>query len=137
MTDMSNVTAMYSDVYANAANQAASKLQNQIKRTDYSQADKDELLDACRQFEAYFVEQMYKSMLKTIPKNEGMSNYTSTIMDYYQDQMVQSIAEETANGQGGLGLAQMLYEQMKRNYGITDEAPKEAGAETGAVSAIQ
>lgn len=137
MMDMSNITAMYSDVYANAANQSASKLQNQIKGTDYSQADKDELLEACKQFEAYFVEQMYKSMLKTIPKNEDTSNYTSTIMDYYQDQMVQSIAEETTNGQNGLGLAQMLYEQMKRNYGITDEAPAEASAETEAVSAIQ
>ena len=39
------------------------------------------------------------------------------MMDYYKDQMVQDIAEQTSE-QSGLGLAQMLYEQMKRNYGL-------------------
>ena len=35
-----------------------------------------ELMDACKQFEAYFIEQMYKGMMKTIPTNENNSNYT-------------------------------------------------------------
>ncbi len=82
-------------------------------------ASKDELMDACRQFEAYFVEQMFKSMMKTVPSEGNTSNYTSTMMDYYKDQMVQSMAEEST-AQGGFGLAQMLYEQMKRNYGVSE-----------------
>ncbi len=117
MMDFSNITGMYSDAYANAANQSASKLKDKLNGTDYSKATDDELLAACKQFEAYFVEQLYKGMLKTIPQNEETSNYTSTIMDYYKDQMIQSVAEQTT-AQSGLGLAQMLYEQMKRNYGI-------------------
>ncbi len=117
--DFSNIASMYSDVYSTAANQTASKLQNQLNGSDYSKANSDELLDACKQFEAYFVEQMYKAMMKTIPENENNSNYTSGIMDYYKDQMIQSMAEQTSNG-SGLGIAQMLYEQMKRNYGISD-----------------
>lgn len=121
MTDFSDVTAMYGNMYTNAANQTASKLQNQLSGKDYSKVSEDELMSACKQFEAYFIEQMYKGMLKTIPQNEDTSNYTSTVMDFYKDQMVQSIAEETSS-QGGFGLAQMLYEQMKRNYGIA-EAP--------------
>ena len=117
--DISNITSMYSDMYSTAANQAASKLQNQLDGADYTTATKDELMDACKQFEAYFIEQMYKAMLKTVPENEGSSNYASSIMDYYKDQMVQGIAEETTNrSEGGFGLAQMLYEQMARNYGI-------------------
>ena len=117
--DISNITSMYSDVYSTAANQAASKLQNQLDSADYTKATKDELMDACKQFEAYFIEQMYKAMLKTVPENEGNSNYASSLMDYYKDQMVQGIAEQTTNqNEGGLGLAQMLYEQMARNYGI-------------------
>lgn len=119
MVDMSNITGMYSDMYANAANQSANKLQSQLDGKDYSKASDAELMDACKQFEAYFIEQMYKGMLKTIPKNEETSHYTSTLMDYYQDQMVQSVAKETSN-QSGLGLAKMLYEQLKRNYGLTD-----------------
>lgn len=124
--DFSNVTSMYSDVYANAANQAATELKNKLNATEYSTATDDELMDACKQFEAYFVEQMYKAMLKTIPENEETSNSTSTMMDYYKDQMVQGIAEQTTE-QSGLGLAQMLYEQMRRNYGLdTAETAAEA-----------
>lgn len=117
--DFSNITAMYGNAYSAAANQSASKLQNKLTDADYSLATDDELMDACKQFEAYFIEQMYKGMMKTIPTNEETSNYTSTMMDYYKDQMVQSMAEEST-AQGGFGLAQMLYEQMKRNYGVSE-----------------
>lgn len=133
MMDMTDITAMYSDTYASAANQKASALQNQIKNANYSKATDDELLNACKQFEAYFIEQMYKGMLKTIPESEETSNYTSTLMDYYKDQMIQGIAEETSK-QSGLGLAQMLYEQMKRNYGITDVPAAEVAAVASAVT---
>ena len=120
--DYSNVTSMYSDVYANAANQSASSLQNKLNGTDYYKATDDELLNACKQFEAYFVEQMYKGMWKTIPQSEESSNSTSTLMDYYKDKMIQGMAEQTTE-QSGLGLAQMLYEQMKRNYGLDTVEP--------------
>lgn len=115
--DISNIASMYSDVYANAANQSASKLKNQINGTDYTKATDDELMDACKQFEAYFIEQMYKGMLKTVPESENLSASTSAMLDYYKDQMIQSVAKQTTE-QSGLGLAQMLYEQMKRNYGL-------------------
>lgn len=115
--DFSNVSAMYSDAYANAANQSASRLKDKLNGADYAKATDDELMDACKQFEAYFVEQMYKAMLKTIPQNEEMSGPTSNMLDYYKDKMVQGIAEQTTE-QSGLGLAQMLYEQMRRNYGL-------------------
>lgn len=116
--DFSGVTSMYADTYANATNQAADRLQNKWNGTNYNKATDDELMDACRQFEAYFVEQMFKEMMKTIPSESGGSGSMDSMMDYFKDQMVQGIAEETANQNGGLGLAQMLYEQMRRNYGM-------------------
>ena len=117
MMDVSNIASMYSDVYANAANQSASKLQDKLQSTAKNAATDDELMDACKQFESYFIEQMYKAMVKTIPQNEEMSGSTGTLMDYYKDQMVQSIADQTTE-QSSFGLAQMLYEQMRRNYGL-------------------
>lgn len=129
--DYSNITAMYGSAYANAASRRASKLQDSLNSADYAKASDAELMDACRQFEAYFVEQMYKGMMKTVPTSENSSNYTATMMDYYKDQMLQSMAEETTKQSGGLGLAQMLYEQMKRNFGTsvrTEAVPSEAGA---------
>ena len=118
-----------------ANNASASKLEGQLK-TGYENATDEELMDACKQFEAYFVEQMYKGMMKTIPENEeGTSHYTSTVMDLYKDRMVQSMAEETTNQNGGLGLAQMLFEQMKRNYGFdaVSEGTEAGGSESEAV----
>ena len=60
-------SALDSTAYTNAANQTASKLQNQLNGSDYTKATDDELMDACKQFEAYFLEQMFKEMMKTIP----------------------------------------------------------------------
>lgn len=106
------------NVYSATANQSASKLEQQLK-SDYSNATDDELLDACKQFEAYFLEQMFKEMMKTIPKNDDSAASTTNMLDYYKDQMVQSIAKESTE-QNSLGLAQMLYQQMRRNYGFDD-----------------
>jgi len=119
---------MYADTYANAANQAADRLQNRLDGADYAKATDDELMDACKQFEAYFVEQMFKEMMKTIPSESESSGGVNSMLDYYKDIMVQNIAEETADQNGGLGLAQMLYEQMRRNYGL-DGVNAEATAE--------
>lgn len=130
--DFSNIASMYSDRYTTAANQTANQLQNKLKGADYANASEAELMDACKQFEAYFVEQMYKGMMKTIPGNEEeTSNYTSTMMDFYKDQMIQSMAEETTKQNGGLGLAQMLFEQMKRNYNFSGESEGTTAGEAG------
>lgn len=114
--DISNITSTYNDIYASASSQSTSKLEGQLE-TDYTSATDEELMDACKQFEAYFLEQMFKQMLKTIPESEETSGSTSSLVDYYKDQMVQDIAADSTE-QNSLGLAQTLYEQMKRNYGI-------------------
>ena len=117
--DIGSISSMYNDIYASASNQTASKVENQLGK-DYSAATDDELMDACKQFEAYFLEQVFKEMVKTIPESDSSTGSTGSLVDYYKDQMIQNIASETTE-QNSLGLAQMLYEQMKRNYGISDD----------------
>ncbi|MBE5864628.1 MAG: hypothetical protein E7292_00250 [Lachnospiraceae bacterium] len=114
--DISNLTSTYNDLYASASNASASKLEGQLK-TDYSKATDDELMDACKQFEAYFLEQVFKGMEKTIIKNEDSSSSTTSMLDYFKDEMIQDVAARSTE-QNSLGLAQMLYDQMKRNYGV-------------------
>lgn len=114
--DISGLTSTYTDIYATQASKTTSKLENQLE-TDYSKATDEELMDACKQFEAYFLEQMFKEMMKTIPESDTTSSYSSNLMDYYKDTMVQEIASSSTE-QSSLGLAQTLYEQMKRNYGL-------------------
>ena len=55
-------------------------------------------------------------MEKTVMKDESNSS-DNQLVDYFKDQTVQELAK-TSTEQQGLGLAQMLYEQMKRNYNL-------------------
>lgn len=114
--DINGLSSMYGDLYK-TADPSSTKLENSLGGGLKGATD-DELMDACKAFESYFVEQMYKEMLKTIPTNDDDSTANKTMLDFYKDQMVQKISSETSE-QGSLGLAQMLYEQMKRNIGTT------------------
>ena len=115
--DISGLSGYYSDIYANAAsNQTAESVKNNLSSVSSSTSDA-ELMDACKQFESYFVEQMFKEMWKTIPESEFSSGSTNSLVSFYKDEMIKTMAEDSTE-QNGLGLAQMLYEQMKRNYGL-------------------
>lgn len=97
-------------------NTTTNKLEDTLN-SDLSKATEDELMDVCKDFEAYFTEQMFKAMQKMVPESENVSSSTKQLQEYYKDQMIQSFADQSAQGEG-LGIAQMLYEQMKRNYGL-------------------
>ena len=115
--DIGNISAMYQNYNQTAAGSATGNQISQLQGKDMSQATDEELMDACKQFEAYFLEQMFKEMMKTIPESDETSSSNSQLMDYYKDEMVQQIASDSTE-QNSLGLAQMLYEQMKRNYNL-------------------
>lgn len=114
--DIGGFNSMYHDMSAKVSDSAASRLESQLK-TDYSKATDDELMDACKQFEAYFLEQMFKEMAKTIPESESSGGANASMVDFYKDEMIKNIASDSTE-HNSLGLAQMLYEQMKRNYEI-------------------
>ena len=119
--DISNLTSSYTEIYSNSAQM--SKLETTLKSADASGKSKmedKELMDACKQFEAYFLEQVFKEMQKTVHRNDDSSQ--NSLMEYFEDRYVQQIAEDSTET-NSLGLAQMLYEQMRRNYGM-DEVPQ-------------
>lgn len=115
--DINSVSDIYSSYIQQAAGNASSAASKIDASKDYSKASDDELMDACKKFESYFLEQCFKEMMKTIGDDEDRSASMSTLVDYYKDSFAQKVAEESTEGQG-LGLAQMLYEQMKRNYDL-------------------
>lgn len=118
--DIGGLNSTYMDIYKTTANVSASKLENQLG-TDYSKATDDELMNVCKQFESYFLEQVFKEMTKTISLAETSSSANSTMMDYYKEQMIQTLASQSTE-QNSLGLAQMLYDQMRRNYGLDENS---------------
>ena len=109
------IAAMVDQTGSSAQNSKVNKLQNTLDG-DLSDASDEELMDVCKDFEQYFVEQVMKEMEKTIPRNEEDEDASmSQLRDYYKDEMIQQLAEEVCDKQN-LGLAQQMYEQMKRNY---------------------
>lgn len=109
-------SALYNSGYTETKT-SADKLQEKLGG-DYSNATDEELMSVCKEFESYFVEQIFKEMRKSIPESEFTSSATKNQNDYYQDALYQEYAKSVSEQGDGLGLAQMLYEQMKRNYDL-------------------
>ena len=116
--DISGINSLYSDYLSDTTSTAASsaKLDESLS-TDYSSSSDEQLMDVCKQFESYFLEQVFKEMEKTIPEDESTSGSTSSMVDYFKDTTIQELASKSTN-QNSLGLAQTLFDQMKRNYNI-------------------
>lgn len=108
------------DLTTQNAASSTSSLQKTLEKTQNSSttATEEELLDACKEFEAYFIEQVIKEVKKTLPESdEEEDSYASSMTDYFMDSTIQDISETIVEQSGGT-LANQLYEQMKRNYGI-------------------
>ena len=73
-------------------------------------ATDEELMDVCKSFESYLWEQVFKEMKKTVPESEKVGH---EYLDYFGDMQYQQYASDIAES-GNLGIAQMLYESMKR-----------------------
>ncbi|MCI9124316.1 MAG: hypothetical protein HFH35_09610 [Eubacterium sp.] len=85
-------------------------------------ASAENLKEVCKEFESYFMEQVYKEMLKSIDTDdENKDASMSSLVNFFQDGVLQTVAAKTTEQNGG-PLAQQLYEQMKRNYGIVEES---------------
>jgi len=113
-----DTSSYYSDYYSQTSNASSKALEGTLGNIS-DQVTNEELMDACKEFEAYFLEQVYKGMEKTIMKAEDDNSSTSSqYMDYFGDMQTQEYAKSAANQGDGIGLATQLYEQMKRNYGL-------------------
>lgn len=126
-------------IYANSTytNQTTNSISNKLNSTDFSKASDDELMEVCKDFESYFVEQMLKSMAKmsSVDGSNSDNIYASlfgvtedsdsgmnTLSSYFGDELMSSMADKVVENQSGrgLGIAQTLYEQMKRNYSVKE-----------------
>ena len=125
--DIGGVGSAYADYLTKqASGNKASSLQNKLENSSES-VDEKELMDACKEFEAYFMEQVFNSMLETtkVFSDEDENGYASKMVDYFKDFAGQELCDKVTDG-SGLGLANTLFEQMKRNYGIGVVKPEEA-----------
>ena len=71
----------------------------------------EKLKEAAQQFEAIFIQQMYKEMRKTVP-DDGLIQRGNADDVYTQLQDLEA-AKVTAQ-QGGIGLAEMMIQQLTK-----------------------
>lgn len=109
-----SLAASYSQAASGSA--TSQKLEGALK-SDLENATDQELMDVCKEFEAYFTEQVFKAMDKMVPESESTSASNSQLKDYFKGELIKEYAQASTE-KNSLGIAQMLYEQMKRNYEV-------------------
>ena len=116
MSDLISGVSSYYDTYTKN-NVSADNMKDKLS-ADYSTATDDEMMEVCKEFEAYFTEQVFKAMQKMVPDSDDSSSSSTSYVSMFKDTLIQEYASlsSESNGGEGLGIAQMLYEQMKRNY---------------------
>lgn len=114
---MDGMSSMLNNQISQASSNSSTSGLERTLKNDMSQASDEELMDVCKEFESYFMEQVLKEVEKTIPNNDEEDSAMSQLTDYYKDQMMQELSDQIAEETGN-NLAQQLYEQMKRNYGL-------------------
>lgn len=85
---------------------------NQNNNLDKQLKEEQRLKDVCADFEAIFIHMMLKSGRSTV-QDGGLiekSNGTKMFEDMYDQEMASAMSK---TGDGGIGIAKMLYEQMK------------------------
>lgn len=122
--EINGIGSVYSDYLTSSATQSkTSTLESKLKSDSYANASDEELMNACKEFESYFLEQVFNAMMDTakVFSDEEESSYASKMVDYFKDTAVQELTSQ-ATDQNGFGIAQTLYEQMKRQYSAIDPA---------------
>lgn len=99
----------YASVYDNQDSKTIQSLKE--KQGD---ASNEEMLEACKEFEQYFIEQVLKQVKKTIPKDTLLGD--NEYINMFENQMFQGVAEKITES-GELGLAQQLYDSMVAQAG--------------------
>jgi flagellar protein FlgJ len=123
--DLSGINASALTEYAMQESKSASTtaLQKKLESTSDKSSDA-ELWEACKSFEAYFLEQMFKEMQKSVDslKPEEGDHATSTLVDYFKGQALQEVCATSVETQSN-GFAKMLYDNMRRTYDIPTAKP--------------
>ena len=66
MSDITGLTGYAQATSYDTYNKSVSELKNKLNNTDYSNANDEELMEACKTFESYFIEQAFKGIAKML-----------------------------------------------------------------------
>ena len=98
-------------------NSAVNKTGDNWSKNDYSKSTDKELMDACKEFEAYLWEQVLSEMTKSVNFGIDEESSSSSMVGYFKEEAMKEVAGQITESTTS-SLAQSLYEQMKRNYEV-------------------
>lgn len=128
-------SALISGSYTPVATGEKETMETDAFKTALEKAAEDKdltrLKEASQEFEAYFVNSIFKEMRKTI-QDGGLvekSEATTTFEEMLDEEMSKTISKK-----GGIGLSDMIYNNMLRVYGGTaaPEVDKDVSSDTDA-----
>ncbi len=91
------------------------------------------LRKACNDFEAVFISKLWQQMRATVPKNGPLHSQQE---EMYQSMFDRDFAEKLASD-GGIGLGDMMYEQLKGKIKNTTKVTGQSGLNTPAAAKAQ
>ena len=85
--EINGIGSVYSDYLLNSASQSKTSSLESKADSDYSDATDEELMDVCKEFESYFLEQVFDAMMKTaeVFSDDEEDGYASKMVDYYMN----------------------------------------------------
>lgn len=86
----------------------------QILQKAQLEKDDEKLKEACKEMEAYFIQQLYKTMKTSTQLGEGIIP-KGQHEEIFEDMLIEEQSKEATKA-GGIGLADMLYTQLSREY---------------------
>ncbi|MCH5264703.1 MAG: rod-binding protein [Lachnospiraceae bacterium] len=110
---MFSIGNTYLNTYpADAMDTMTDRLTSQIQGAETD----EETMDACKQFEAYMIQQMFKTMEETAKVfSDDDEDSSSQYVDMFSDNYLQEIAEQMVSSGQGFGIAEQLYESIQNN----------------------
>lgn len=85
--------------------------ENKINDLSKNINNDEKLMEACKEFESYFIQMMYKEMEKTVDKSDSFIK-ESQGEKIFKDLLIQEQSKSMAFDGRGIGLAEQLYKQM-------------------------
>lgn len=135
MSSILSTSAMAGQAGMAQSQRAAQDVQDQSRQIDSLKRDltptKDKpkkLREACEGFESVFIQKMWEQMRATVPKGNLLQGRDE---QYWQGMFDQELSKKMSSA-GGIGLADMMYEQLSRNLiSATRTTASGAGATAG------
>jgi flagellar protein FlgJ len=94
---------------SNAQKNSAAKKVEDYNKKGLDNADKKELMDACKHFEGVFLNMLLKQMRNTVQKTEISEAVSGREM--YESMLDETIID-TVSKRGDLGIAKAMYKQL-------------------------